>query len=236
MQLTTLSAVSAAAVVGILGSHQAQCASDPAWIGADEAIVILQSPRFYFDWENRRLPLNIDLYRCATKKLHSKYPRVHLIAQSEFVRTAFPDLEPKAAPVSPESMQMLLDNETLRRRIAPLNIRYVVYAGTQNDVETVVSPFLACSGGYGFALCGGGAKWKKRSSYDLVVMDLRRHHDLSAANTTKGTSWFWSILPLFVGWSSPTEARACDGLGGDLLHLFEADAPAARYDPASASQ
>jgi len=202
----------------------------PAWISADESIVVLQSPRFYFDWENHKVPLDIDLFQCATRELHAKYPRVHLVPQEKFVKIAFPDLNPKAAPVSPESMKLLLGNPTLQSRIAPIKVRYLVYAGTENDIEDVLPFFMGCVGSYGGALCGGGAEWHKRSAYDLVVVDLKNHHESNAANTVEGTSWFASILPLVVGWKSPTEARACHALGRDLLHLFETPArPALAY-------
>lgn len=174
------------------------------------------------------LPLNIDLFRCATRQLHEKYPRVRLIAQREFVKQAFPDLDPKAAPVSPESLELLLDNATLQSRIAPLNIRYVVYGGTLNDIE-IVWQGIGCAGGMGTgaAICAGGGEWKKRSSYDVVVIDLKRQRESRAANAASGTSWNVTVLPLFiVGWKSPTEARACSGLGSDVLQLLDSGAAA----------
>ena len=198
----------------------ADLAAGPPWIDAGESILVLQSPRFYFDWSNDKLPLNIDLFRCATQRLHQTYPRVRLIAQPEFVKVAFPDLDPKAAPVSPDSLKLLLDNATLRARIAPLNIRYVIYAGTENDIETVWKGF-GCAGGYGGAICGGGGEWKKHSEYDVVITDIKHQREAAATNAKEGTSWTAAVLPLFIGWKSPTEARACTALGEDVLRLLD---------------
>jgi hypothetical protein len=195
--------------------------ASPTWIEAGESVLVLQSPRFYFDWMNAKLPLNIDLFRCATQRLHQTYPQVRLIAQSEFVKVAFPDLDPKAAPVSPDSLKLLLDNATLRARIASLNIRYVIYAGTENDIETVWKGF-GCAGGYGGAICGGGGEWKKHSEYDVVITDIKRQREAAAAGAREGTSWTAAVLPLFVGWKSPTEARVCAALGEDVLRLLDA--------------
>ena len=229
--LAARSAASVAGLACILDSAAGHEVTTPTWIGVDESIVILESPRFYFDWEHRKLPLNIDLFRCATRQLHEKYPRVRLIAQRDFVKQAFPDLDPKAAPVSPESLQLLLDNATLQGRIAPLHIRYLVYGGTANDIETVWQGFGCASAGEMGGVCAGGGEWKKRSSYDVVVIDLRRHQESRAANAARGTSWYVTVLPLLVvGWKSPTEARVCDGLGSDVLQLLDtgATAPVAR--------
>jgi hypothetical protein len=209
-----------AALCGLNAPGAADLPASPSWIDAGESVLVLQSPRFYFDWSNDKLPLNIDLFRCATQRLHQTYPRVRLIAQSEFIKVAFPDLDPKAAPVSPDSLKLLLDNATLRARIEPLNIRYVVYAGTENDIETVFKSF-GCTGGYGFAICGGGGEWKKHSEYDVVITDIKHQREAAATSTKNGTSWTAAVLPLFVGWKSPTEARACAALGEDVLRLLD---------------
>lgn len=225
-------AATLALVVCALNAARAHdSAGSPAWIDAGESVLVLQSPRFYFDWEDSKLPLNIDLFRCATKQLHQTYPHVRLIAQSEFVRVAFPELDPKAAPVSPESLKLLLDNATVRARIAPLNIRYLIYAGTENDIHTAWEGF-GCAGGYGFALCGGGGKWNKLSAYDVLITDLKRHTETGAANAKSGTSWVASVLPLVVGWKSPTESRACDALGEDVLRLLRQEVTSRTSDSA----
>lgn len=216
-----------AAIVSHLACVAAVDAGDleppPAWIGANESIVVLESPQFHFDWNHRKLPLPIDLFRCATQAVHAKYPRVRLVSQSEFVKLAFPDLEPQAAPVNPESLRLLADNSTLQERIAPLHVRYLVYGGTENDIETVFERF-----GCNAAVCGVGAEWKKRSSYHAFVIDLKSWQESAADNAASGTSWMATILtpilPLFVGWKSPTESRACVGLGRDVLALLDARA------------
>jgi hypothetical protein len=194
--------------------------TEASWIAHDESVVVLESPQFHFDWDHRRLPLHIDLFHCATDTLHSKYPRIHLITQSEFVKQAFPNLEPNAAPISPESLRTLVGNETWRARIAPLNVRYLVYGATENDIETVSEGF-DCIGGPAAAVCGGLGKWKKRSSYNLLVVDLKQHHESRRSGATSGKSWFAMLVPLFVGWKSPTEERTCTRLGRDVLELLE---------------
>jgi len=217
MQIAVGTALALCAMRSAASTHDAI----PAWIDSDESIVVLESPHFYFDWDNARVPLRIDLFRCATNELRHRYPRLRLIDQAQFVKAAFPDLDPQAAPVSPQSLQLLLGNATLQQRIASLNLRYVVYGGTENDIETVEEGF-GCVGGYGAALCGGGAEWKKQSKYDLLIFDLKHRQESRGADSAAGTSWFITILPLFVGWKSPTEARACAALGRDVLRLLEA--------------
>jgi hypothetical protein len=192
----------------------------PSWIESDESIVVLESPHFYFDWENARVPLRIDLFRCATRELRQRFPTLRLIGQAEFVKIAFPDLDPQAAPVSPSSLQLLLDNATLRQRIATLNLRYVVYGGSENDIKTVSLGF-GCAGGFGGGVCFGEGAWQKQSHYDLLVLDLKHQRESRAAGSAGGTSWFYAVLPLFVGWKSPTEAHACEAIGRDVFRLLD---------------
>ena len=213
------------AVLGVGCVHPAlaappQSGKSPSWIAPDESIVILESPQFHFDWDHRRLPLHIDLYRCATKSLHAKYPRVRLITQDTFVKQAFPNLEPSAAPISPDSLKLLADNPTFRERIAALNLRYLVYGGTEQDIETAWDMFGCAGGAYG-AACWGGAAWKKRSSYNALVIDFKRRREFASGGAASGTTWFATVLPLFVGWKSPTEAHACTSLGQDVLALLD---------------
>ncbi len=209
-------------VAGLVFSATTAPRSDPhpPWILPGESIVVLESPQFHFDWEHRRLPLHIDLFRCATAALHAKYPQVRLVPQAEFVKRVFPDLEPGIAPTSPESLKLLADNDTWKERSAPLNVRYFVYGATENDIETLFEMF-GCVGAATGGLCGGGAEWKKQSTYQALVVDNKKRRDAAVAGTASGTSWNAIVLPLFVGWKSPTEGQVCRALGRDVLALLE---------------
>ncbi len=213
-------AVNAVALVAASFATTSSTSVELSWLAPGESIVVLESPQFHFDWEHRRLPLHIDLFHCATDTLHAKYPQIRLIRESEFVKQAFPDLDPSAAPVSPESLTILVDNETFRTRIAPLHVRYLLYGATENDVETVSESF-GCLGEPAAAVCFGSGEWEKRSSYSVLVMDLKQHQESRKSGVEAGKSWFGTLVPFFVGWKSPTEERVCTSLGRDVLALFE---------------
>ena len=218
------------AIGGVLGGRTdaREPGSLPSWIAPDESIVVLESPQFHFDWEHRRMPLKIDLFHCATQGVHTRYPSVRLVSEAEFIRQAFPDLEPGLAPVSPDSIKLLRDSETLRQRIVPLNVRYLVYGGTENDVETVHEDFGCIGAAAPAAVCIGRGEWRKRSSYNAIVIDLKQDRQSRNAGVAKGKSWLATLLPLFVvGWRSPTESHACDALGRDVLALLEGTVPPA---------
>ncbi len=220
--------------LGFVVAVRAVIGTELSWIAHDESIVVLESPQFHFDWDHRRVPLEIDLFHCATDPLHSKYPQIRLITQTDFVKRAFPNLDPQEAPISPESLKLLSGNETLRARIASLNVRYVVYGATENDIETVYEGF-GCAGAPGppaVPLCFGGGQWNKRSTYNLLIMDLKQLRQFRRSGAAAGTSWFAMLVPLFAGWRSATEAQTCVRLGADVLAQLEQSTIAAASEEA----
>ena len=203
----------------------------PAWIEAGESIVVLESPQFIFDWDHQRRKADLDVRNCVSSALGKRYRGLRVIPQAEFVKVAFPDLPPAAAPISAESLKMLVGHETLKQRIAPLAVRYFIYASTSTETR-MLSDSAGCIGGPGAAVCGAAASWDKESDYALSILDAKLGRELGTKGSVAGHGWYFAVLPLVVGWTTATETQACHKLGDDVLSTLESrETPLRRESP-----
>ena len=179
-----------------------------------ESIVVLQSPQFLVDWDHQRRAAKLDVRECVSSALRRKYPDLRVIPQSEFVKLAFPDLPPEAAPISPDSLKLLIGHEVLRRRITPLDVRFFVYASTSTETR-MLSDSFGCFTGFG--TCVISASWEKESNYALSIIDAKKGGEVSSKGSLAGRGWYFTIMPLIIGSTGATETQACDKLGQDVL-------------------
>ena len=201
----------------------------PTWIGAGESVVVLESPQFIFDWEHRRRKADLDVRNCVNSALSRRYRGLRVIPQAEFVKVAFPDLPPAGAPISAESLKMLVGHETLKQRIAPLAVRYFIYASSSTETR-MLSDGAGCIGGPGGALCGAEASWDKESDYALSILDAKLGREIGTKGGVAGHGWYFAVLPLVVGWTTATETQACHKLGDDVLSALELHGALARRE------
>ena len=204
--------------------HVAQTVS---WIAPSESIVALESPQFIFSWQNTQRKFAGDVSACAVRGIIEKHPSVRVIPQSEFAKAAFPDLPAENAPMSPESMKLLMESDVLRERIAPLNVRYLLYASAVTEIKNDKA-FGAAVGGAGGGAALAGQSWDKQSDYSLAIFDLKTRRTAASQGSASGHGWFFVALvlvPLAAGWSPATESQACQGLGERVLATLESMTP-----------
>lgn len=202
----------------------------PVWIEAGESIVVLESPQFIFDWDHQRRKADLDVRSCIGAALSNRYRGLRVIGQAEFVKVAFPDLPAAAAPISAESLKMLVGHETLKQRIAPLAVRYFIYASTSTETR-MLSEGGGCAGGPGGAVCGGAARWDKESDYSLSILDAKLGGVFGTTGSVAGHGWYVAVLPLVVGWTTATETQVCHTLGADVLSALESRETQLRREP-----
>jgi len=204
-----------------------------SWIAPAESIVAIESPLFIFSWQNKQRKFAGDVNACAVRAIVEKHPGVRVIPQGEFARTAFPDLPAESAPVSPESMKLLAESNVLRERIAPLNIRYLLYASAVTEIRNDKA-FGAAIGGAGGGAAIAGESWDKQSDYSLAIFDLKTQRSAGSQGSAAGHGWYFVavvLVPLAAGWSPATESQACQELGDRVLATLEAMTPNITAEP-----
>jgi hypothetical protein len=224
------------AAIALLGAACAAAPREPAksapehapqtlsWIAPSESIVAIESPRFVFSWQNEQRKFGGDVNACAVRAIIEKHPGIRVVSQGEFARTAFPDLPSENAPIGPESMKLLSENEVLRERIAPLNIRYLLYTSALTEIRNDKPGFGAWSGGMAGVIAAGDS-WDQQSDYSLAIFDLKTGRNAGSQGSASGHGWYFvaliSILPIAAGSSPGTETQVCKDLGNHVLAAME---------------
>lgn len=221
-RIAAITALTCVVNSAVIAGEPAQ--ASPTWIEPGESIVVLESPQFVFNWEHQSQAARIDVKKCVSDALQKNHPQVRVVLQPEFVKLAFPDLPPEAAPISPESLKLLTRHDVLRQRIAPLDVRYLIYVGTVTEIRTLYDLF-GCAAGMGAAICVTAAGWNQQSDYSSSIVDIKTLGELRATGSVEGRGWHLFItpfpLPLSPGRTSATENPACQKVGQGVLTALE---------------
>lgn len=184
-----------------------------------QAITAIRSDTYRFDWYKEVRPVRTDLERCAADAIEGHFPDLRYISREAFTKAAFPDLPADLAPTDIRHIRVLLENSTFQQRLAPLNLRYIVYMGGNTEIEAVHS--WVELGGYMAATAAGASKWKKDTHVSAVVFDLQNpFKTVSAERRTEGTSWVAGLFPFIIGAAAGTEEQACREIGGQLVRIL----------------
>ena len=136
---------------------------------------------------------------CLTAAIRRERPSQQIVSFEDFRRVAFPQLSSASAPRSPEYLGLLLKDPIFRKRIAPLEIRYIVFIGGVTELRTVFSGG-GCAVGPGAGVCAYYGEWDKNTRLAASVLDISgarptREAEASAA----GTDWFLFLIALPIG-------------------------------------
>jgi hypothetical protein len=186
-----------------------------------QAITVIRSDAFHFDWDKEIRPVRADLERCAANAIEEHFTDLRYISRKEFTKTAFPDLPGDSAPTDLRYIRLVLDSPTVRQRLEPLNLRYIVYVGGHTEIEASHSWVII--GGYMAATAAGVSTWAKGTEVDALVFDLQNpQRTTSAEDHEHGTSWVAGLFPFIVGMPTGSENRACKEIGEQLVHTLSA--------------
>jgi len=151
-------------------------------------------------------------------------------ADSLFVDSLYPWLEPSTAPASADGLGVLLGRSGVAERIAEMGVRYIVWVDGATR-KTDGGGSIACAAGPGGAGCFGLGWWEKQSDYEATIWDLRDGvHVGSVATDVSGTSvMIGAIAPIPI--ITPVQSTACDRLAGQLRTFLVGDAIEAEVSP-----
>lgn len=186
-----------------------------------QAITVIRSDTFQFDWGKEIKPVRADLERCATNAIETHFPDLHFVSREEFTKTAFPDLPINSAPTDLRYIRVVLDSPTVRQRLEQLNLRYIVYVG--GHTEIAASHSWVMIGGYMAATAAGISTWEKETEVSALVFDLKNPRGTTRTEDRgEGTSWVAGLFPFIIGMPTSSEHRACKQLGEQLVHTLSA--------------
>jgi beta-barrel assembly-enhancing protease len=137
--------------------------------------------------------------RCLSEAMRSIDSSLNVTEGREFRRVAFPDLTPREAPHTADSVLALLKSPEFRRRIAPLQLRYIAVVGV-STTEKIGSEFMPSS--------------SVESRFSVSVIDVEAgevsHRENGDEAVSSGPGLPFRLLPKHI------EPRVCAFLGERL--------------------
>ena len=95
-------------------------AAKDSYVDGDVAVVLGRRHEMDRDTEN-------DFISCVGKKITGAAPELSVIPEREFVDALYPWFEASTAPMDISGLDKLLDNQTVAKQLADLNLRYFIW-------------------------------------------------------------------------------------------------------------
>lgn len=153
---------------------------------------------------------------CVEEEIRARRPTQRLVSFDQFRRHAFPQIEEAAVPRDPADLGVLFEDSNFRKRVAPLDIRWIVFvSGTTSTASSDIS-----GGGAGGAVAG--ASTQKSTNLEAAIVSA---DDLSRGLHLTATAAGWEVfaagvfggalgaVPFLVFLPVFTEGPACHALG-----------------------
>lgn len=186
-----------------------------------QAITVIRSNTFLFDWDKEIRPVRANLERCAATAVNKHFPDLRYISRADFIKTAFPNLPIDSAPTDLRYVRVVLESPTIRHRLEPINLRYIIYVGGKTEIEASHSWVVV--GGYMAATAAGFSTWEKDTDVNALVFDLQNPKNATRSEEhSEGTSWVAGLFPFVIGMSTASENRACNEIGKQLVNTLAA--------------
>jgi hypothetical protein len=187
-------------------------------IASQEAITIAFNSEFSFKERTRDLTNEEYIIKCVTSEIEEALPDQRIIPFDEFQRIAFPDLAPEAAPNKPRFIKKLLERPDFMEKIAPLNLRHIVFLKGASEAEMYDA--------WGMVRAPLGAVWRGKHAHlkaSFLDLKLKKTVGETEASTSGTDAMVLVVFPLFF--IAPTETLTCSSLGQELVKLLEGETP-----------
>jgi hypothetical protein len=184
--------------VAVLINHQ--------WVEEDQQGLI---------WELRKEEQEVEekFATCVRQEAASSNLPVKVITGTEFRAILFPDLDPRAAPRSMETLHLLIPDQRFQKRIQDGHIDFIAVLGGETRTSETKGSIL-CGGGYGGGACFGAFWWDHESHVSALVVNMRSGIEhLQKGDDASGTSWFAMLAIVPVAAPSLHEVKACGSFG-----------------------
>ena len=187
-------------------------ASNATYSAGDALVVLGRRHEMDRDTEN-------DFISCVGEKISKAAPELSVIPEQEFVDALYPWFEASTAPMDVSGLDALLDNQTVAKQLANLNLRYFIWIN--GFTETTDSKgSLSCAVGPGGGGCFGFKSWDDEADYEAAVWDLKHKNVAAKVNTeTEGTSFVPAVI-VPVPLLARVKATACDAMSKQLIETL----------------
>lgn len=166
-------------------------------------------------WEVRQEEQDLEqqFAACVRQAASATDLPIQVITGTQFRAALFPDLDPKVAPRSIESLRSLLPDPRFRKRINSSHINYLAILGGETHTSETQGG-IVCASGMGAGACFGSLWWDHESKLSALIVDLRSGSEHQSTEIhAADSSWFAMIAILPLAAPSTHVLKGCEHFG-----------------------
>ncbi len=185
--------------------------------GIGDSSVVILGRRHAPDYETEP-----DFIECVGDHISARDKSITVIDEIEFLNMLYPWFEPRTAPLHPEDIDRLLEQQPVAQRVAELKTEYMIWIDGVT-VRTDSAGSMTCGIGPGGAGCFGFGTWNNDSKYEAVIWDFTDRAEVGRVNTTATGQSYMPAVVVPIPIIAPVQGTACDGLGDQLLEFLSSE-------------
>ncbi|KZX58560.1 hypothetical protein A3709_18240 [Halioglobus sp. HI00S01] len=185
--------------------------------GIGDSTVVILGRRHAADYETEP-----DFIRCVGKHISSRDPSITVVGELDFVNSLYPWFEPRTAPLHPQDINRLLEQEPVAERMAELKTEYMIWIDGRTERGDSAGS-MTCGIGPGGAGCFGFGTWSDDSNYEAVIWDFTDQAEVGRVNTTASGQSYMPAVVVPIPIIAPVQGTACDGIGDQLLEFLSSE-------------
>ncbi len=175
----------------------------------DQSVVIL-GRRHGNDYETEP-----DFVLCVGEHIASYDNSITVVGELEFVNAFYPWFEPRTAPLHPDGIERLIQQEPVAQKMKEMKIEYMIWLDG-STVRTGGSGSMACSLGG----CFGFGTWAHDANYEATIWDFTDQAAVGHVSTTATGQSYMPAVVVPIPIIAPVQGTACDGIGNQLLEFL----------------
>ncbi len=202
-------ALIALALAGCVTSRVEEFLSEQPVMTGDDAVVILTNR------QDAVVEAEESFSDCIYGQLRGRGKSINIVTEDEFKDAIFPWFEPRLAPSKAESVASLMDNPLISRRVAEMNVRYLVWIHGESEMlnkQGLMTCTLSPAGGG----CLGVLSWDNNSNYEASIWDVREGESLGIISAEATGTSVVPALGLPIPMIARTKSASCRSLADQL--------------------
>jgi hypothetical protein len=181
--------------------------------GIGNATVVLLGRRQASDYDTEP-----EFIKCVGKHITSRDRSIEVLGELEFVNALYPWFEPRNAPLRPEDIDKLMQQEPVSRKMAELRTEYMIWIDGSME-RTSSAGSMACAIGPGGGGCFGFGTWSDEANYEAVIWDFTDRAEVGRVHTSTSGQSYMPALVIPIPLIARVKGTACNGIG-DLVLKF----------------
>ena len=185
--------------------------------GIGDSSVVLLGRRHASDYETEP-----DFIECVGDHIAARDKSITVIGELEFLNALYPWFEPRTAPLRPEDIERLLQQQPVALKMAALKTEYMIWIDG-STIRSDSAGSMTCGIGPGGAGCFGFGTWSNESNYEAVIWDFTDRAEVGRINTNATGQSYMPAIIIPIPIIAPVQGTACDGIGKQLLEFLSSE-------------